>query len=115
MNDDFNTARAIGLLFEQLRPLKASLQSGNSPSNISELSDFLAHFCGYVLGIWKPGAAGEGTDDVPFDEVMQVLLDLRQTARKNKDWETADRIRDRLAELGITIEDGPGGSTYKLS
>ena len=115
MNDDFNTARAIGLLFEQLRPLKAVLQSGNTPANISELSEFLVHFCGDVLGIWQPGTAGDGADDLPFDEVMQILLDLRQTARKNKDWGTADRIRDRLAELGIIIEDGPGGSTYKLS
>ena len=115
MNDDFNTARAIGLLFEQLRPLKAVLQSANTPSNISELSEFLVHFCGDVLGIWQPGEAGEGAGDLPFDGVMQILLDLRQTARQNKDWETADRIRDRLAELGIIIEDGPGGSTYKLS
>jgi len=115
MNDDFNTARAIGLLFEQLRPLKAVLQSGKTPANISDLSEFLVYFCGDVLGIWHPGASGEGAGDLPFDSVMQILLDLRQTARKNKDWETADRIRDRLAELGITIEDGPGGSTYKLS
>ncbi|TVQ74254.1 MAG: cysteine--tRNA ligase [Balneolaceae bacterium] len=115
MNDDFNTARAIGLLFEHLRPLKAVLQSGSTPANISELSEFLVHFCGDVLGIWQPGEAGEDAGDLPFDGVMQILLDLRQTARKNKDWETADRIRDRLAELGIIIEDGPGGSTYKLS
>ncbi len=115
MNDDFNTARAMGLLFEQLRPLKSVLQSGKTPSNISELSEFLQQFCGEVLGIWHPGDAGDGAGDLPFDEIMQILLDLRQTARKNKDWGTADQIRDRLSEIGITIEDGPGGSTYKLS
>ncbi len=115
MNDDFNTAKAIGLLFEQLRPLKSVLQSGKTPSNITELRDFLEIFCGDVLGIWHPGEAGEAGSALPIDGVMQILLDLRQSARQNKDWATADRIRDRLAELGITIEDGPGGSTFKLS
>jgi cysteinyl-tRNA synthetase len=115
MNDDFNTARAIGVLFEQLRPLKAVLQSGRTPSNITDLYEFLKLFCGEVLGIWQPGESGEGGSVLPFDGVMQILLDLRQSARKNKDWGTADQIRDRLAELGIAIEDGPGGSTYKLS
>jgi cysteinyl-tRNA synthetase len=56
MNDDFNTARAIGVLFEQLRPLKAVLQSGRTPSNITDLYEFLKLFCGEVLGIWQPGS-----------------------------------------------------------
>ncbi len=115
MNDDFNTAKAIGLLFEQLRPLKPALQSGKIPVNIIELYDFVEPFCRDVLGIWQPGEAAAPGGDLPFDGVMQILLDLRQAARKNKDWETADLIRNRLAGLGITVEDGPGGSTYKLS
>ncbi len=114
MNDDFNTAKAIGCLFEQLRPLKADLQSGNIPANIIELSEFLTQFCQDVLGIWKPGDSASA-GDLPFDQIMQILLDIRQDARKNKDWDTADQIRNRLADLGITIEDGPGGSTYNLS
>ena len=116
MNDDFNTARAVGFLFEKLRPLKSTLQSGNNPDNIGELSEFLTKFCGDVLGIWSPGVASAGGGgNLPFEQVMQLLLDIRQDARKNKDWATADRIRNSLAELGITIEDGSGGSTYKLS
>ncbi len=115
MNDDFNTARAIGFLFEQLRPLKSSLQSGNIPDNITELSEFLTVFCRDVLGIWSPDEAAGSTSELPFEQIMQLLLDIRQTARKNKDWETADQIRNRLTELGIAIEDGPGGSTYKLT
>lgn len=115
MNDDFNTAKAIGFLFEQLRPLKPALQKGDIPSNISELSGFITVFCRDVLAIWNPGNTTEAESDLPFDEVMQLLLDIRQQARKNKDWATADTIRDRLKEAGITIEDGPDGSVYKLS
>lgn len=115
MNDDFNTARAIGVLFDRLRPLKASLQSGTKPANIAELRAFLQKFCRDVLAIWSPGESAGQAGTLPFDEVMQILLDLRMEARKNKDWAAADRIRDRLSELGITIEDGPGGSVYKLS
>ena len=118
MNDDFNTARAIGFLFEKLRPLKSTLQGGNTPDNITKLSEFLSNFCGDVLGIWSPddtAGGARGDADLPFDQLMQLLLDIRQDARKNKDWATADRIRNSLDELGITIEDGPGGSIYKLS
>lgn len=114
MNDDFNTAKAIGFLFEQLRPWKARLQDGNFPANVEELSDFVTVFCRDVLTIWAPGESDSGQNELPFDEVMQILLDIRQQARKNKDWSTADMIRDRLTELDISIEDGPGGSIYKL-
>ncbi|MDG5768066.1 cysteine--tRNA ligase [Balneolales bacterium ANBcel1] len=114
MNDDFNSARAIAFLFEQLRPLKAGLQNGNAPSNVDDLFHFVALFCRDVLAIWSPEDQAGGSGDLPFDGVMQLLLDLRQQARKNKDWTTADQIRDRLAELGISVEDGPEGSIYKL-
>ncbi|MEX0679754.1 MAG: cysteine--tRNA ligase [Balneolales bacterium] len=116
MNDDFNTAKTIGFLFEQLRPLKSSLQSGNYPSNVKELSDYTTHFCRDVLAIWSPDTLNIATgSELPFDEVMQLLLNLRKSARENKDFDTADRIRNQLIDLGITIEDSPGGSTYKLS
>jgi len=116
MNDDFNSARAIGFLFEQLRPLKPALLAGNPPSNVAELSQFVTRFCADVLAIWSPDESGSSSgSDLPFDDVMQLLLELRQNARKNKDFETADHIRNRLTELGITIEDGPDGSIYKLS
>lgn len=115
MNDDFNTAKAIGFLFERLRPLKSSLQQGTPPSNIKELSDFVTVFCRDVLAIWSPDESPGTQTDLPFDEVMQIMLELRQQARKNKDFNTADQIRDRLSELGITIEDRPEGSVYKLS
>ncbi len=115
MNDDFNSAKAIGFLFEKLRPLKQPLQNGKIPSNIGELSDFVTQFCRDVLAIWSLGKTSDAQDEVPFNEVMQLLLELREQARKNRDWNTADQIRDRLKEIGVTVEDGAGSSTYKLS
>lgn len=116
MNDDFNAAKAIAFLFEQLRPLKTSLRQGGIPSNVTGLSDFVNGFCQHVLGIWEPGdsAGSTGQHTLPFEEVMELLLELRTQARKNRDWAAADRIRNRLNDLGIAIEDGPQGSNYTI-
>jgi cysteinyl-tRNA synthetase len=46
---------------------------------------------------------------------MQLLIDLRAAARKNKDYATSDAIRDKLAELGVVLEDGPVGTIWKIS
>lgn len=119
MNDDFNTAKAIGMLFEHLRPLKSQLQQNRTPANIKEVAKTILSFCTDVLAIYHPEDAGKtiGSEksDSAFEGLMQLILDLRQQARKEKNWQTADRIRDRLQALNITIEDGPEGSTYKLN
>ena len=46
--------------------------------------------------------------------LMDLLIDLRATARKNKDWATADKIRDRLSEAGIALEDRAEGTTWRV-
>ena len=44
---------------------------------------------------------------------MNIIISIRQNARKNKDWGTSDKIRDELKEIGITIEDSPTGARWK--
>ena len=46
--------------------------------------------------------------------LMEILIELRATARENKDWGTADTIRDRLTEAGVVLEDRPEGTTWKV-
>ena len=46
---------------------------------------------------------------------MDLVLEIRNTAKTNKDWETADKIRDRLKESGIEIKDDKNGSTYRVN
>ena len=50
-----------------------------------------------------------------LDGVMDLVLEIRNTAKTNKDWETADKIRDRLRKSGIEIMDDKSGSTYRVS
>jgi cysteinyl-tRNA synthetase len=45
---------------------------------------------------------------------MKMILDMRATAKANKDWATSDKIRDALGALGVTVKDGKDGATYEL-
>jgi len=68
------------------------------------------------LGIALEDRAGgtewTGGDDGALDGLMQLVIDLRQTARENKDFATSDTIRDRLAAISVTLEDRPGGTEW---
>lgn len=116
LNDDFNTARAIGVFFEKLRPVRKQIQKGNAPSNLDQLASVLRKLGDEVLGIWPVGQSA--TEDSQAEErlhqVIELLLEIRQQARSNRDFETADQIRDQLAGIGIQIDDTPKGSTYKI-
>ena len=70
---------------------------------------------GDVLGVIRPDyvtEAGRATGDL-LGPVMDLVMDLRATARKDKDFATADTIRDQLAAAAITLEDGPQGTTWR--
>ena len=66
-----------------------------------------------TLGLFdKPAAAKPAAGDALTDQLMALLIDLRRRARKKKDFATADQIRNGLAEMGITLEDRPGGTDW---
>ncbi|MEX2632971.1 MAG: cysteine--tRNA ligase [Balneolales bacterium] len=112
MNDDFNTAKAIAYLFETLRPLKSQLAKGEVPNNLERLNELLYSFCHDVLGLWPEQTSG--VDQEILHSLVDLLLEMRTEARKNKDFTLSDQIRDQLTGLGITIEDKPEGTTYKF-
>ena len=66
---------------------------------------------GAVLGI--EFAQQNAADDDLADQLMDLIIAIRKDARANKDFQTADRIRDGLAEIGILLEDGKAGTTWK--
>ncbi len=105
MDDDLNTADAISALFELARDINSNLNAQTKPSK--ELCEFalnLYNELADVLGLLYNDRKKNIGDDV------QKLIDQRNEARKNKDWATADRIRDELKAQGITIKDTAQGT-----
>jgi cysteinyl-tRNA synthetase len=114
LNDDFNSAKAIAVLFEKLRPLKNQIQNGNTPSNVGEVFDYVKQIADGVLGIWiKESEQAQANKDL-LDKIITLLIEMRQDARKNKNWQMADNIRDRLSTIGVILEDTPKGTNYKI-
>ncbi len=111
MDDDFNTALAFSVIFNFCHDLNAALNEGPlSAADAAAAQKLFADFES-VLGCLLPQE--EAKDDGLADALMDLILTIRQQARKNKDWATADAIRDKLKELGIVIEDTAEGARWK--
>ncbi|OOS00329.1 cysteine--tRNA ligase [Haemophilus paracuniculus] len=112
MNDDFNTPAALAVLFEIAREIN-KLKAEN-PSQANGLAVRLKELAG-VLGLLyqQPEAFLQGEAD--SDEVAEIeaLIKQRNEARANKDWATADQARNKLTEMGIVLEDGANGTTWR--
>ena len=122
MDDDFNTGGATGVLFELVRRLNKFVddekledpkkQDAAKVASLTQGAKTLRELAN-VLGIFREEPNQEaGNDDELTAGLMQLLIDLRAEARKNKDFATADRIRNSLTEMGITLEDRPGGTDW---
>jgi cysteinyl-tRNA synthetase len=126
MDDDFNTGGAIGELFDLVRILNrycddAGLEAADARdrAKIDSLRDGtrVLRELTRVLGLFiQPlGAPGDRSADRELaNKLMQLLIQLRAAARKKKDFETADAIRNRLTELGIALEDRPTGTEWTM-
>jgi len=123
MDDDFNTGGAIGVLFEMVTVLNRfadSRQLEVSKHDHSVVGDFkrgavVLKEMTQVLGIFRePLSTKSSGDDQLVAGLMQLLIDLRGDARKAKNFAVADQIRQRLWQLGVSLEDRPGGSDWRL-
>jgi cysteinyl-tRNA synthetase len=112
MDDDINTAQAIAVLYEYLKPWRARMLKGEKPSNLEEARSVLREAMDVILGIWPRGEASDQSEVV--SGLMELILKLRARARADKNWPIADQIRDALKALDITVEDSPQGPVYKL-
>lgn len=122
MDDDFNTGGAIGVLFDLVRRLnrfvddqKLEDKGDRSPEHIAALKQgakTLKELSG-TLGLFRrPPERTSERDDALVDRLIRLLTDVRAEARKAKNFAMADQIRNRLAELGIVLEDRPGGTEW---
>ena len=121
MDDDFNTALAGAALFDYCKAVNSYLNAcmGGCVPDINILSgarEVFTTLAGDVLGIlFEAGESAEGGEDSQLiEELVQLLLEIREEARGKKDWATADVIRDRLGEIGIEIKDTPKGPKWNI-
>ena len=108
MDDDLNTPRALAALFDLVREINRGRERG---ANVSPAQDTLLDLAA-ILGL----DLSVSTDDAeasagPF---IQLLVDLRSDLRADRQFDQADRIRDELADLGVTLEDTPAGTEWTL-
>jgi cysteinyl-tRNA synthetase len=113
MEEDFNAPGAIAVLFDLTREVNIALAAGKGPGR-ADLEGFAALYrelAGDVLGLiprTDAGAAGRESS------LIQLLIALRDEARMRKDWTLSDSIRDRLTGIGVVLEDGKDGTTWKI-
>ena len=118
MDDDFNTAKAMGHLFETAKIVNALdveiIPQENLPhavSIVNEAKDIFDSLGTGVFGITFESAAGGGH---LVDDLVKLFIEMRDEARKEKNWVLADKIRDRLKETGVALEDRADGTTWKI-
>ncbi len=116
MNDDFNTPVLISVLFEAVKIINQikGAQAQASKEDIAELRSLFDDYAFNVLG-FKQEEAASGNDKGLTPGLMDLVLNLRKSAKLNKDFATADQIRAALSTLGIEIKDTPQGTEYKIN
>jgi cysteinyl-tRNA synthetase len=109
MDDDFNTAGALGYLFDLVRSINQARDAGASPAALQEAKQNLLELTG-VLGLSLERQQTAGGEAAAF---IDLLVELRSELRKQKLWTLSDTIRDRLKDLGVIIEDSKEGSSWR--
>ena len=108
MDDDLNTADAIGVLFELVRAVNTAVEGTPTKAFAAECRKALHEFTD-VLGLLYQKKEEEQGDD----GAIEALIQARTAAKAAKDWAKADQIRDQLKEMGIEIKDTPNGVQWK--
>ena len=111
--DDMNTPIAIAYLFDAVKLINGGTLSAGDKVAMKQMFDDIV---GGVLGLVDDEAsAGNGKWEKALDGAMELVLESRRKAREQKNWAESDRIRDRLAEAGITVKDTKEGATWSIN
>jgi len=115
MNDDFNSPILIAHLFEGVKHINAINEAKETitKEDLDLLRSTMHDFLFDVLGLQEVSAEA-ATDDDKLSATIELLIELRNQARANKDFETSDRIRDELAKRDIQLKDGKGDTTFTV-
>jgi cysteinyl-tRNA synthetase len=118
MDDDFNTREAIAELFEFSHTINRTISSGSeidqiSKKNLSQTLNIYLELAN-ILGLFEIKIEVGMKEKNITDEMIELLLEIREKLRAEKNFQLSDQIRDRLTELGVVLEDTQQGSTWKL-
>jgi cysteinyl-tRNA synthetase len=115
MNEDFNAPAALAILQDLTRQVNILLNEfgPHTYGTLEAIDKLYRQLGGDVLGI-IPEDLDRGGDAGREDGLLRLLVELRAEARTRKDWTTSDQIREQLSKLGVTLEDRPDGTVWKL-
>ena len=116
INDDIGVPKALAEIHTTVRAGNKALAAGDEAEarTLAGQVRAMAHVLGFDPLEWEDGAQASGAD-AALDALVQAELERRTQARADKDFATADAVRDRLAAAGITITDTPDGPTWSLA
>ena len=117
MNDDLNTPNVIATLFDACRVIN-QVNDGNATMTQADIDELKSVFQTYlfdVLGVRDDSAGDAGSVNLePYRKAVDLLLDIRKTAKANKDWTTSDLIRNKMNEAGFDVKDTKEGFEWKV-
>lgn len=116
MNDDLNSPIVISNLFDAAKAIN-NIVAGNATitaEDLAELKDTMRTFMFDILGLKENVQSGNEGNNKAYAGAIDLLLELRKQAKANKDWATADKIRNDLTALGFQIKDTKDGVEWKL-
>jgi cysteinyl-tRNA synthetase len=114
MNDDLNTPIVISHLFDALRAINL-IHDGKetiSEADLTELQSVFSLFIDEILGLKSEEVASAGNE--AYKKAIDMLLNMRMEAKRNKDWATSDKIRNELTALGFVIKDTKEGFEWSI-
>lgn len=117
LDDDLGVPQALAVVHERVRAGNTALDAGDH-TGAAVAAVEVGRMTG-ILGLnpedptWR-GASAEAAEVAALDALVRTMIDQRATARANKDWASADRIRDAIAAAGIALEDGPDGTHWSV-
>ena len=120
MNDDFNTRVALVEVQSIVKELRQLIDTESDKSDVSAAVGWLAEFAGGVLGVLpteEEALSITETEAVARSAIssdVEALLEERESARESKNWSRADEIRDELISMGVVVEDGSEGPTWRI-
>lgn len=119
MDDDFNTALAVSVLFGLGKEIniyysKVAASSKGCHHEAVQAAQEAFYLIADILGILTGEREGKQNGSLELvDQLMEIIINIRQQARRNKDWSTADTIRDQLGTIGVVLEDSAQGVRWR--